>query len=419
MKDHDQFIGITEVENRDLNVDEVLSRGVENVLPDASGLKNEMLSRKIKLYLGIDATSPYLHIGHTVPLRKLRQFQLLGHDVYLLFGGFTSEIGDPSDKTAARKKLTPEDVSRNMATYLTQAGKILDLSETAKNPIKIVNNKEWLEPLNFRNIVDLASNFSVQQIEERDMYKKRREESKPIWLHEFLYILMQSYDASHLDVDLEVGGNDQTFNMLAGQTLVRRLNGHEKWVMGMKLITDKSGKKMGKSEGNALNILDYPAWKMESLMLWPDNSIPQTLRSLTTVGMETIDEIEKSLPEIIDGRSDVNIVDLKKAVSYKVIQELDGKEAADFSIDEFERVKQNGEMPRRVMEVACESGLNLQSILISSQLAENIEDANLKIRGGSVFVDGKQVRQNIIWSNGLSYVSIGKRTIRNIRKINL
>jgi tyrosyl-tRNA synthetase len=135
--------------------------------------------------------------------------------------------------------------------------------------------------------------------------------------------------------------------------------------------------------------------------------------------METIDEIEKSLPEIIDGRSDVNIVDLKKAVSYKVIQELDGKEAADFSIDEFERVKQNGEMPRRVMEVACESGLNLQSILISSQLAENIEDANLKIRGGSVFVDGKQVRQNIIWSNGLSYVSIGKRTIRNIRKINL
>jgi tyrosyl-tRNA synthetase len=404
-------------EKRELSVDEVLQRGVEAIYPNAEGLKELMLSRPINLYLGIDATSPYLHIGHTVPLRKLREFQKLGHNVTLLFGGFTSEIGDPSDKSSSRHKLTSEQVSFNMATYLQQAGKILDISPDAPNPLHVVNNKDWLAPLNFSQIVDLASNYSVQQIEERDMYKKRRLDNKPIWLHEFMYVLMQSYDAVHLNVDLEIGGNDQIFNMLAGQTLVRRLKDHEKWVLGMKLIMDTSGKKMGKSEGNALNVLDKPSWKMETMMLWPDRSIGQTLEELTSVDLPVVRNIQANLENIISGKSDINIMELKKATTYRVIQELDGVDAANFAIEEFDRVKKRKEMPLDIIEVRCEPGTTIKSALIASGLAKDLEDANTKIKGCSVYVDGCLVKENLDWKSEYQHLALGKNTIRNVRKI--
>ena len=242
-------------ENQETSVGEALTRGVaideagaSLILPNREGLESEMKSRRMKLYLGIDPTGTELHIGHTVPLRKLRHFQDLGHEVVLLFGTFTGMIGDPSDKSATRVKLTREQIDRNVSDYANQASKILDLSENAKNPIQIQYNHEWLSPINFEGVVDLASNFTIQQMLERSMFKNRIQNNQPVYLHEVLYPLMQGFDSVAMDVDIEVGGKDQIFNMLVGRDLMKIYKQKEKWVLPTKLIEDPSGKKMGKTE---------------------------------------------------------------------------------------------------------------------------------------------------------------------------
>ena len=403
-----------------ITVDETLTRGVDAVYPDAESLKALMDQRPIKLYLGIDATSPHLHIGHTVPLRELSRFQQLGHHVNLLFGGFTSLIGDPSDKSAARKKQTPEQVATNMATYLYQAGKVLDLSPNAATPINVVNNNDWLADMKFSDVIELASYFTLQQIEDRDVYRKRRLEDKPIWMHELMYILMQAEDSSAQNVDLEVGGSDQIFNMLAGRELVKRKNGHDKWVLAMKLIMDTAGKtKMGKSEGNALNVTDPADWKMESLMQWGDRTIIQSLEQLTTVRTDVVERVRTSLPKFMAGEKGGPVV-LKESVSYRIIRDLDGKPEADFALEEFGRVKQQGELPSRIQEVDVDPNTELVEVLVQAGLASDRTDANTKLKGSTVFVDGELVKRNRKWGDKSdSLISIGKKTIRNIRRIKI
>src|SRR3989339_412901 len=224
-------------------IKELLNRGVSAIYPTSEALEKFLTSGKtLKLYYGIDPTGPTLHLGHLVQLLKLKQFQDLGHQVIILIGDFTAQIGDPTDKAAARKPLTKKQVLQNCKNYKTQIGKILDLKKT-----KFVFNSKWLEKMNFADIIKLTSEFTVQRLLERDMFENRIKEGKPIHLHEFLYPVMQGYDSVVLDVDLEIGGNDQTFNMLAGRTLMRSLKEKEKMVLTTKLLVDPSGKKMGKT----------------------------------------------------------------------------------------------------------------------------------------------------------------------------
>lgn len=197
---------------RDKKINHLLTRGVENVYPDKQTLKKVLMSgKKLKLYHGIDPTSNTLHLGHMVQLMKLRQFQKLGHKVTVLIGDFTAQIGDPTDKAATRVRLTYQQVLDNCKNYKTQIAKFLDLKKT-----EIKYNSRWLGKLKFSDVVELASNFTAGQMLARDMFKKRIAEGKDLYLHEFLYPLMQAYDSVVLNVDLEIGGNDQMFNMLAG-----------------------------------------------------------------------------------------------------------------------------------------------------------------------------------------------------------
>lgn len=394
---------------------EVLTRGVHEVIPEKwgdKGLEKQLKDRRLKLYLGIDPTSPNLHIGHTVPLRTLRRFQDLGHEVVLLFGTFTGMIGDPTDKSAARVKLTSEEINRNVATYKEQAGRILDLSSNAKNPITIAHNHEWLGKMSFADVVELMSNFTVQQTLERSMFADRLKSDKPIWLHELSYPLMQGWDSVALGVDLEIGGKDQTFNMLVGRDLVKRYMNKDKWVMATKLIEDPDGKKMGKTEGNIVNVLDWPEWMYEAIMTWPDSATGLGFELITDVPMEKV----QILNELI-AKGGVEIYQAKAALAYRAVSDLHGIKAAEYAEEEFLRVMRKKELPLRIREVSSESGSNLGQILVTSGLAKDLNDASSKIARGAIYVDGKMTKDKSMLLKKDMIVSEGKKTIKGHRRI--
>ena len=240
--------------NKDaLSLGEMMKRGVENIFSSKDLLSESISSgRKMRIYAGVDPTAPSLHLGHFSILLKLKDFQEAGHQIIFLIGDFTATIGDPTEKTAAGTALSSSEVNENLKNYLNQAGKILDLSKT-----EIHKNSEWYDQMPLREMISIMTEFTVGQMIERDMFKERMENNNPIYLHEFIYPVLQGYDSVALDVDMEIGGNDQTFNMLFGRDM-RKKRGKEKIVMALKLLVDPSGKKMGKTEGNMVFLTDEP-----------------------------------------------------------------------------------------------------------------------------------------------------------------
>ncbi|MDP2362914.1 MAG: tyrosine--tRNA ligase, partial [Ignavibacteria bacterium] len=277
-------------------IKEVLSRGVGAVYLSLKALEDKMASgERIRLYCGYDPSAPTLHIGHMVTLKKLAQFQALGHEVIMLIGDFTGMIGDPTGKTAARKKLTRKEVIKNSKNYRKQASRFLKFS--GPNPAKILYNSQWSDRLTFKDLIELASNFTVQQMIIRDMFQERIKNKKPVFLHEFLYPLAQGYDSVAMDVDLEIGGKDQTFNMLCGRSLMKALKNKEKFVLATKLLTDPSGKKMGKTEGNIINLDAEPEEMFGKVMAWPDDLIALGFELCTDLKTEEIEKISEQLKE--------------------------------------------------------------------------------------------------------------------------
>ncbi len=401
------------------SINDALTRGVVEILPDRESLEAVMRGNKIRLYLGIDPTSPDLHIGHTVPLRKLRQFQDLGHDVILLFGTFTGMIGDPTDKSASRVRLTREQIEGNVSSYADQASRILDMSKDAPNPVTILYNHEWLGELKFEQVVDIASNFTISEMLDRSMFQRRLEEGKPPRLHEILYPLMQGYDSVAMNVDLEVGGSDQTFNMLVGRDLMKVYGGKEKWVMATRLISDPAGNKMGKTEGNIVNVRDLPEVKYEAIMSWPDTAIGVGFELLTNVPMSVVKRIQDEiLPQSIEGGSEIGIVALKEALAFRVVAELDGEPEARFAMEEFDRVKRKKKFPRRMREISVPRGSLVEDILVASGLVKDVDEARARIAQGSVVLGEQPVRRSMYANFDSAIISIGKNPIRLIARVN-
>ena len=264
-------------------IDEILFRSVKEILPTKEKLKELLLSGKqLRVYIGADATGPALHLGHATNFMLLEKFRQLGHKAIILIGDFTARIGDPTDKSAARTQLTREDVIENTKTWLEQLKPIVDLNNK-DNPIEIVYNNDWLSPMTFEDVIKLSSNFTVQQMLERDMFEKRMNDNKPIYLHEFFYPLMQGYDSVHLDIDIEIVGNDQKFNALTGRTLVQRYNNKEKFVFITPLLENPITKEkmMSKSLGTGI-FLNMSANDMfGGIMAQPDENINQILTDCT------------------------------------------------------------------------------------------------------------------------------------------
>ncbi|PJE74543.1 MAG: tyrosine--tRNA ligase [Candidatus Taylorbacteria bacterium CG10_big_fil_rev_8_21_14_0_10_41_48] len=363
------------VKNSD--VSEFLNRGVEAVFPNKEDFEKALLGgKRIRVYLGIDPTGPTLHLGHMIPMLKLRTLQRLGHEIVLLMGDFTAMIGDPTDKSSARKKLSHKEVLSNLKLYKKQASKVL--SFTGKNKAQIKFNSRWLSKMSFTDVLELASLMTVDQMRKRDMFRKREEDGKPIYLHEFLYPLMQGYDSVAMNVDAEIGGNDQTFNMLTGRDLMSVLKKKNKFVLATKLLIDSSGKKMGKTEGNMVSLSDSPRDMFGKVMSWPDNLIIPAFELCTTVPLEEIELVRKNLD------SGVNPRDVKAELAEVIVSLYHDVRSAKVEKDNFFKAFSNKEMPSNTPEILVEKGTLISDALVLSKMVSSKSEFKRLVQEGAV-----------------------------------
>jgi tyrosyl-tRNA synthetase len=306
-----------------------LERRVENFYPSKTFVEEALRHKKLSVYLGIDPTTPHLHIGHLIPLLILRHLQDAGHRVTLLAGDFTALIGDPTDKLAARQPMTVPQVNENLKTFKKQAGMILRF--TGPNPVQIKHNSAWHKKMTFAKVIELAQHVTVQQMIERDMFKKRMEEGRPIGVHEFLYPLMQGYDSVALDTDMELGGNDQTFNMLMGRTLMKNLKNKEKIVVATKLLLDPgTGAKMGKTAGALINLDDTPSDVFGKAMSMPDEFMFPLATLATEMPMERIETLQDEVAS-----ATLNPRDAKLEIAEHLVALLFEKKTAKMEREKF------------------------------------------------------------------------------------
>ncbi len=380
-------------------IERLLTRGIAEVIPFAETERRLRAGEKIRIYIGIDPTSRVIHLGHAVALRKLREFQQLGHKVIFLIGDFTGRIGDPTDRSAARVQLTPEQVADNAASYIEQAGKILDINSPT-NPIEVRYNGDWWDRMTARDMIELAAYFTVQQMIQRDMFQRRLEENKPIGLHEFLYPLLQGYDSVALNVDAEIGGTDQTFNMLAGRTLVRAIQDREKFVLTVPLLEGTDGRKMSKSFGNVIGVTDPPYEMYGRLMSLKDELIVRYFELCTDVPEA---ELRRIADQLASGA--VNPMEIKKRLAREIVTFYHGPQAAQEAEERFVREVQQGEVPAEVPTVGLPRGGQwpIVDLLVSLKLAASRGEAKRLVEQGSVQVNGARVadpRASVAVSDG-------------------
>jgi len=382
-------------------IEDLLIRGVENIYPKVDFLRSRLASgEQLTLYTGYDPTGPTLHIGHGITLLKLKQFQDLGHKIIMLIGDFTGMIGDPTDKSAARTKLTREEVLENAKSYQEQASAILDFD--GDNPAELKYNSEWLGSMSFADVLELASHFTVQRMMERDMFQRRIEEEKPIYIHEFMYPIMQGYDCVAMDVDGEVGGNDQTFNMLTGRTLMKDLKDKEKFVVTGKLLVASDGKKMGKSEGNMIALNDSPEDMFGKVMSWTDDMIVLGFELCTTLPMVGVDEIKKQMDEGANPR------DMKLRLATEITKTFLGEDAAQKGFDHFSNVIQGSGKPDEIPELRPSEN-DIITVLVEAELCKSKSDARRTIEAGGVKINDEKVESTDATVSSGDIIQKGKR----------
>lgn len=358
-------------------IHELLTRGVENIYPAKDFLEKSLKSGKqLTLYTGYDPTAPTLHIGHGITMLKLRQFQELGHKVIMLIGDFTGMIGDPTDKTSARRQLTREQVLANCQNYQKQASAVLNFS--GENPVEIKYNSEWLAKINLGGFIDLAAKFTVPRLMERDMFQERLKEGKTVSLHELIYPVLQAYDSFAMDVDGEVGGNDQTFNMLCGRDLLKELKNKEKFVLTTKLLADNTGKKMGKSEGNMIALSDAPADMYGKVMSWSDSMIMTGFELCTGAEVPNEKTVKKEPMKH------------KKSLAFEITKTFLGEKAAKAGEKNFEEVFQSRQTPEAMPEVKP-SKYDIITVLVESKICASKGEARRQIEQGGVKVNDAKI----------------------------
>ncbi|OGP13700.1 MAG: tyrosine--tRNA ligase [Deltaproteobacteria bacterium GWA2_55_10] len=388
---------------------EIIKRGASGIITEGELLKklqtSEAKGRPLRIKAGFDPTAPDLHLGHTVLIQKLRQFQELGHHVLLLIGDFTGMIGDPTGKSETRKPLTREDVKANAKTYTSQAFKILDEKKT-----EVVFNSEWMERLTSVDMISLASRYTVARMLERDDFQKRYSEGRPIAIHEFIYPLIQGYDSVVLKSDVELGGTDQLFNLLVGRELQREMGQEPQAVITMPLLEGTDGvQKMSKSLGNYIGITEPPGQIFGKVMSISDELMMRYYELLSSAGAERLEEIRRGLAHPRDA---------KEALAVELTARYWGEAQAESAKEEFKAVFKKREVPDEVEEVtlAAAEGRGIAKAMVAAKLAGSTSEAKRLIEQGGVKVDNEKV---IDWKMKLPagkqvLVQVGKRFFRRI-----
>lgn len=384
-------------------IDAILDRGViTQFLPTKEEFRARLLSgKKMRFYIGADPTAKALHLGHAQNLMVLEDFRKLGHEVIFLIGDFTGMIGDPSDKSAARVRQTRVDIEANFSQWKKQTEAILDYDDVI-NPVQLKFNSEWLSALNFEQVLELASNFTVQQMLERDMFEKRLTEGRPIYVHEFMYPLMQGYDSVVMDVDVELCGTDQIFNALAGRTLMQKLKGKDKFVIATTLIADeKTGMLMSKSNGTGV-FLDLNANDLfGAIMAQSDGMLRPLFTGCTRIATEKIEEYMQ-----LDNPRNAKII-----LAHELVRIFHGAEAAQAAEDYFINTFSKKEIPEDVQECPCAEHTNVIDYIVLCGGAKSKGDARRKIEQGGVTINGAKITDgNYVCDSAVhgSVMKIGK-----------
>ncbi len=385
-------------------ISELLTRGVDKIYPTSEELEKVLRSgKKLKIYQGFDPTGTRLHIGHMVGFKKLRQWQDLGHHVIFLIGDGTGQAGDPSGKTVGRDKfLSRDELRANAVDYVKQAGKIVRFG--GENPIEIRFNGDWLNDLKLSDILEIAGHFTWQQLSERDLFQERIKNNQPINLREFLYPLLQAYDSVAMDVDLELGGTDQTFNMLAGRSLMKSMKGKDKFVMTTPLLADSSGRKIGKTEGNVIGLTDAPADLFGKIMGLGDDVIISGFEYLTNVSTNEINEISQKI------KAGENPIQFKKKLAYEITKDLNSEQDAKNAQDVFE-----GNAQEEITEVNIE-GKSLSEIILETQLLSSMSEIKRKFSENGIKINGKVPNDIKAIPNSGDIISVGRNKVKVIKK---
>ncbi|QIW15326.1 tyrosine--tRNA ligase [Pasteurellaceae bacterium RH1A] len=382
-----------------------LKRGVENIYSEEDLIEKLKENRPLRIKLGADPTAPDIHLGHTVVLNKLRQFQELGHEVYFLIGDFTGMVGDPSGKNTTRPPLTREDVLRNAETYKEQIFKILDPAKT-----QIVFNSHWLGELGTEGMIRLASNYTVARMLERDDFKKRFGNNQPIAIHEFIYPLLQGHDSVHLKADVELGGTDQTFNLLVGRELQKSAGQKQQVAITMPLLVGLDGeKKMSKSLGNYIGVTDAPNDMFGKIMSISDDLMWDWYNLLSFRSLEDIAQLKA------DVEAGKNPRDVKILLAKEIIARFHTEADAEAAEQEFINRFQKGAMPDEMPEFTFEGEFGIAALLKEAGLVPSTSEAIRSAQQGGVKIDGEKVddvKQNA--QKGTFVYQVGKRKFARI-----
>lgn len=368
------------MENLEKQIDELLTRGVSEVI-DRESLKKKLLSgEKLRIKFGTDPTSPNIHLGRAVSLLKLRDFQQFGHQIVFIVGDFTGVIGDTSDKDSERPMLNEEVVEENMRSYKEQAAKILDMDR-----VEFHYNSEWLGKLTYKEITRQANVFSLAEFSARENIKKRLDEGKRVSLREILYPLMQGYDSVMLKADVEIGGTDQRFNLLSGREMQREYSQSPQDILMSNLIEGTDGRKMSSSWGNTINLTDDANSMFGKVMSMGDELIVKYFVHCTRVPMEEIAALEK---EMADG---LNPRDAKLRLAGEIVKIYHDENAARAAREFFINTFSKKEIPTEVPEFKIEGEMKLLEMMVQSQNATSISDARRKVEQGGVSVEGEKI----------------------------
>jgi len=390
------FKGMVDVVTDQKRIEEILDRGVvSQILPSREEFLGRLLSgERLRIYIGADPTSNSLHLSHAKNYMFLEELRQLGHEVIVLVGDFTAQIGDPTDNSVARKRLTEEQVRENMKSWIKQIKPLMDFDDK-ENPPLILYNSEWLSKMTWKDAIELSYNFTVSQMLERDMFQKRIKNGLPIYLPELQYPLMQGYDSVAMDVDAELCGTDQIFNALVGRTLLKRLKNKDKFVIAVNLMENpKTGELMSKSRGSGVFLSSPPNEMFGAIMAQPDEMIEVLFINVTRIPLSEKDKIMKMGPR-----------DAKLFIAQDIVKRFYGEEEATKAKNEWERVFSRGELPDKMDKIKKTSLVEIVKLTTQGSSSS----AKILIDQGAVRVNGEVKREWYFVPNKDDIVQVGPK----------